>query len=72
MQVCLYLEGKMGKFACGTSRCIMLIISSPEPKARKVNLQYSLRVFFYFPPIPVGQTVLPPAIPLKAPIKHYL
>ena len=25
-----------------------------------------------FPPIPVGQTVLPTAIPLKAPLKHYL
>ena len=29
-------------------------------------------VFFSIPPIPLGQTVLPTAIPLKAPLKHYL
>ena len=39
-----------------------------------IGVDYSTaRVFFLnFPPIPVGQTVLPTAIPLKAPIKHYL
>ena len=65
MQVCLYPEGKMGKFACGTSRCIMFIISSPEPKARKVNLQCSLRVFFLFPTHNSGADCFTPCNPTQ-------
>ena len=43
-----------------------------EIKSLGIKLTVQLEGFFQFPTHPSGQTYLPPAIPLKAPLKHYL